>query len=379
VDLTVETVIGNLPRIFRLPPSEQRAIQLELIVQSFAHHYERNGFYRAQCDAAGLTVYDLERPEDLVRLPLIPLSAFKSPSSHVLLSVPLDEIELEIKSTGTSGVPSVTRRDATTLDRVSLAITGLYREFFRISRGAGLYLAPSLAENPEMSMVKVINYFSGLLSDARYVVRDYSFEPAEAIQYLRSFEGKEPRHIIGPPFLIDRLLRHLEAEDLRLPLDAESFVITIGGWKRFTGEYIGRDQLHEKIERYLGLAPARVRDMYGMGEANMLAIECEHHHKHIPPWVHASIRSLDDHSKEAAPQEEGVIALLDPTSRSYPGFLLSEDVGSIPAERCACGREGPIVLVHRRVEGTEYGCCAVSLEKFIESQEIVRSCRVDAA
>ena len=43
---------------------------------------------------------------DFGRIPLIPVSMFKRPDAHLLLTCPLSEIENEIRSTGTSGIPS---------------------------------------------------------------------------------------------------------------------------------------------------------------------------------------------------------------------------------------------------------------------------------
>lgn len=376
---TVESVIGSLREVMRLPGAEQQRITLELLQQNILHHYGSNAFFRAQCDAVAFDPYAVDQLEDLLKLPLIPMKTFKSPNSHVLLSVPLTDIELEIKSTGTSGIPSVTRRDSRTVDRAAMAMLALYREFFAFSRGSGVFLAPSLAESPEMGMVKALNIFCGLLSEAKYLVKDYAFYPEDALEALKAAANKETRYIFGPPFLVSRLLAYMEENDLRIQLDPQSFIIMIGGWKRFTGEFIGRDQLLAKIEDRLGLPANRVRDMYGMVEANVLAIECEHHNKHMPPWCHLSIRSLTDPNQEVEQGEEGVIALLDATSLSYPGFILSEDVGACVGTSCPCGREGPIVTFYRRVEGGEYGCCAVSLEKFIETREIVASCKIDAA
>jgi long-chain-fatty-acid---luciferin-component ligase len=136
--------------------------------------------------------------------------------------------------------------------------------------------------------------------------------------------------------------------------------------------------MEQKIERHLGLRRDRVRDMYGLVEANMLAIECEHQNKHMPPWCRLSIRDVNNVDQEVARGEEGVIALLDATNMSYPGFILTEDIGALVGTECPCGRSGPVVTFYRRMDGREYGCCAVSLEKFIESKEIVESCKVQA-
>ncbi|MFJ7770994.1 hypothetical protein ACIQ1J_21930 [Streptomyces sp. NPDC097107] len=50
-----------------------------------------------------------------------------------------------------------------------------------------------------------------------------------------------------------------------------------------------------------------------------------------------------------------------------------------PLTPCPCGRTGQAVSFRRRLQGAELGCCAVSIEKFIDSQEIAAECEVPAA
>ncbi len=196
---------------------------------------------------------DIKTLADMVKIPLLPVRMFKQPDAHVLMTAALTDVELEIRSTGTGGVPSVARRDVKTVSRVMTAIFAQYREFFQVGKGAGLFLCPSTAETPEMGMVKAFNVLNGLLDDHAYIVRDYAFDPEEALSQLDKWEESMTRHIIGPPFLVGRLLRYLELEDITLKLDPESLVITLGGWKRYTGESISREEFNAKIEKYLGI------------------------------------------------------------------------------------------------------------------------------
>jgi long-chain-fatty-acid---luciferin-component ligase len=370
----VEAVIGNLATAFRLPKAEQDALKLKLIRENFAFHYEANAYFRQQCDLHQVTPVDLHGMDDLHRIPLIPVQMFKRPDAHYLLSVPLEAIDLEIASTGTGGVPSVARRDAVTTTRACLALLALYREFFGMARGVGLFLCPSPAEAPEMGMVKVLNLFAGLLDDRRYLVRDFAFQPEQAITYLQTWANRQTRHLFGPPFLLNRFLRYLEENDLRLRLDPGSFVITLGGWKRFTRERIGRASFDRKLQVYLGVSPGNIRDMYGLIESNLLAIECEHHRKHVPPWCHVTVRDVNDFSTEVPPGHAGVLGILDTLSRSYPGFLLTEDIGRVKQEEaCPCGRRGPVLSFVRRLRGAQLGCCAVTLERFMARKEAVHA------
>lgn len=374
--MDVSQMIGAPRAAFRQSGNAWESAATSALAEAFAYHVEHNPFFRAQCDAQGVQPGDIENRADLAAIPLFPVSMFKSPDAHTLMTASLTDVELEIRSTGTGGVPSVARRDTDTVTRVSTALLGLYREFFALSNGAGLFLCPSTAETPEMGMVKVFNLLNGFFDDHTYLVRDYAFDPEEAITYLRGWQDEMTRHIVGPPFLVHRLLRFLELEDVELELDPESMVITLGGWKRYTGESIPRADFDAKVERYLGVPSENVRDMYGMIESNMLAVECEFHRKHVPPWSYASVRDVTDTSVELAPGATGAIALLDALNTSYPGFLLSEDIGEVEESECPCGRAGQTVVFRRRRQGAELGCCAVSIEKFIESREVVTSCEL---
>ncbi|QCH26215.1 acyl-protein synthetase [Mycobacteroides salmoniphilum] len=370
------TMLGMPGEALRATRDDWRGSLTDVVRQAFALHFDGNGFYRAQCDAVGLTPHDIRDWADLQRIPLLPVSMFKQAGAHVLMTCGLEDVEIEIRSTGTSGVPSVARRDAMTVTRASVGIFGGYRDFFGISHGAGLFLCPSTAEVPEMGMVKIFNLLTGMLDDHRYVVREYSFDPEEALAQLRSWEGRMTRHLIGPPFIIARFLKYLELEDIPLTLDPDSLIIMLGGWKQYTGNSISRDDFNEKAQRVLGIDRTRIRDMYGMIESNMLAIECEHQRKHVPPWCYISIRDVTDATVELEPGKTGGIAILDALNTAYPGFLLSDDIGEVDEGDCPCGRTGQTVKFRRRRQGAELGCCAVSIEKYIDSREVVAECEL---
>jgi long-chain-fatty-acid---luciferin-component ligase len=118
--------------------------------------------------------------------------------------------------------------------------------------------------------------------------------------------------------------------------------------------------------------------MYGLVECNMLAIECEHGHKHVPPWVRIVTRRLNK-PDEVLPEihQSGIVSVLDPTSMSYPCFIQTEDVGIITSDGpCSCGRTSQTLKFVRRIDGAELGCCAINLERFMEDGEITRDCKL---
>jgi long-chain-fatty-acid---luciferin-component ligase len=102
----------------------------------------------------------------------------------------------------------------------------------------------------------------------------------------------------------------------------------------------------------------------------MVAIECSHHWKHVPPWVHFSVREPDDSSKEVLDGRRGVLAILDPTCLAYPAYILTEDVVYLyETSSCSCGRNGQRVNIIGRLTGVEVGCCAINLDKAMNASE----------
>ena len=366
----VKGIISNVHKIFRLQQEMVNQLKGKMIAESFRFHYQNNSFYQNACNEKGITPEDINGYNDLIKIPLIPIVKFKSATSHELLSVPLTDIEHEMRSTGTSGIPSIARRCSGTMDNAVMGIYAMYREYFKISKGAGLYFCPSNEEFPEMGMIKALNMFAGLLDTHRFMVKEERFIPEEALAQLNEWQNSFTRYIIGPPFLIHRFVSFLKATNQRLSLDKDTLIITLGGWKHFTGKIISRKAFNEGCAEYLGIYPSQVRDIYGLVESNILAIEDEFQVKHAAPYGHYSVRDPSDLSKEVPDGEKGVLAILDPTSISTPGMLLTEDIVYLVPEKSPSGRSGQRVqYVMRAPSANEFGCCAVNLEEKMDQKD----------
>lgn len=365
----VGSVIASIKSIYQLPDEFQNEMKLELIKHSFEYHYMHNALYNKICEEKGVTLTNLQCIEDVTLIPTIGIGKFKDINAHLLLTKPICELEHELRSTGTSGIPSISRRDEMTLTRSVLSIFSMFREMFGFFGGAAIYLAPSAEEMPEMGLVKLINMFSGLLDSNRFFISGHAFDPEAVIQQLRDWQHVHTRHIIGPPFLVERLAAYIEEHRIDIQLDKQSQVITLGGWRSFTGREINRLEFYEQIARVFGIRQGQVRDMFGLVETNFMAIECEHHAKHVPPWVHFSIRNLDKLEEEVALGEPGRLVVYDPTSLSYPGFIMTDDLVYVDSQACPCGRKGQVVNYMYRIKGAEVGCCAINLEKFMSDRD----------
>ncbi len=366
----VKVALSSVSDLYAMPESELLAFRTALIKDSFAFHYANNNFFRASCDEKGITPDAIESPDDLVKIPLIPINIFKSADSHKLLSVSLKGIELEMRSTGTSGIPSVSRRCSDTVDNAVLGIYAMYREFLKISKGAGLYLCPSTEDIPEMGMIKALNMLAGLLDTHRFMVKNDRFAPEDALNQLNEWANKFDRHIIGPPFIIHRFISFLKATNQKIKLDKNSYVITLGGWKRFSGQMLSRVDFNSECMEYLGVEKSQIRDIYALVESNVVAIDDEHGVKHVSPFIHFSVRDPKQLDKEVAIGETGQLAILDPLAVSTPGFILTEDLVRLLPKESNSARSGQRVqYVMRLPKSSEFGCCAVNLDKRLDELE----------
>ncbi|WP_314193330.1 acyl-protein synthetase [uncultured Arthrobacter sp.] len=363
--LSLPQMLGNVSKAHVQSAEDWAGSVTGVLRDAAIYHQAGNGFYRAQCEALGVDPAAINNIHDLQDLPLLPVGMFKRPDAHVLLTCSLADVETETRSSGTRGVPSVAPRNSETLTLALLGLIGTYREFFHLSGGAGLFLNPSDPEGSEMGLLKDLNILNSVFDHHTYLVADQAFDAKEALEHLRRWKGHMTRHIVSPPFLIGQLLRFLEQEKMNVRLDPYSMIITLGGWKRHTAEAIPDEGFRERCHDLLGVRAENVRDMYGMVESNMLAVECHLHRKHVPPWCYISIRDPGQNGRELAPGETGTIAVLDALSTSYPGFHLTDDMGDVEIGTCGCGRTGQVINFRRRGQGDELGHCPVSIERYL--------------
>ncbi|WP_347330757.1 hypothetical protein [Marinimicrobium locisalis] len=366
----LKVLLGSVSELFQLDDNTLENIKFYVIKEAFYRHYNNNDFYRNSCKEKNIHPDDIKQLSDLVRIPLVPIELYKANDSHKLLSVSLNDVELEMRSTGTSGIPSVSRRCSDTVDHAVFSIYAMYREFFSISKGAGLYLCPSTEEIPEMGMIKALNMLAGLLDTHRFMVEREQFVPEEVVDQIHAWENRFSTHIIGPPFLINRFIRYLKARNIKLSLDKSAYVITLGGWKRFSGEMLSREEFNRECVEFLGVKEHQIRDIYALVESNVMAIDDEFGEKHVTPYIHFSVRDPEHLDQEVPEGEVGQLAILDPLAKSTPGFMLTEDMVRLLPGKSRSGRSGQRVqYVMRKPEAKEFGCCAVNLDKKLEEVE----------
>lgn len=352
--------------------------RLALIKDSFNYHYEANEEYRKICEINNVTPDSIAAYSDLIKIPLIPISAFKHKGRRErILTVPIEDCLMRVESSGTSGTVSVAYKDKVTAIRDAVSLATLYGEFLTdIFGGFGMLFIIPNKYLPKLGIMKMINMFQLYLDGFEFVTNGPASSPdfEKAMTDLLSLKGKQTRHLIGAPFLIYdfAIYMHKNHPGKKIPLDPKSLIITMGGWKRRKGgDVCERDEFNQLMRDIFDVSNEQVRDLFAQAESNIFLVECKYQKKHIPPWAYFSIRDFENPRTVEKPLgEEGMVAFFDPLNNAFPGFIISGDVGVIPfGGRCKCGRYSQILEFKRRAASAEIRSCALHMDEFIQKEK----------
>ncbi len=354
----------NHPDPWQMDPSEVRESKLAAVRQAFSHHYENCAMYRKFCERKNFDAACIRSFGDLASIPLVTTRAFKE--GLTLTSVPQEQIEKVLHSSGTTGTRSIVPRDSITMDRFTLSLT---KAILHV-QGESAYIAmmgPSPDELGDLAFSNWARIGCGLAKDHEFFLKNLSFDPAYTVKKLNSVTLR-PVQIGGAPILIMALADYiLQSGDRITTLNEESRITSGGGFKTLKGDIVTREEYDRKLMSAFGVKKEQIRDAYAMAELNGMISECSENLKHVPPWIHLTVRDPADISRELPLGEEGVPAFLDPSTHSYPGFIVADDIVRMVVgddERCSCGRIGPCLDPHvRRAEGAESRGCGRHIEE----------------
>jgi hypothetical protein len=175
---------------------------------------------------------------------------------------------------------------------------------------------------------------------AKVSAKDEISAVEDAIRFVRSASAdKRPVLVFGAPFQLRRLCEQLTKMQTRLHTPSGSTVVTGGGWKSFQGEKIPQRELVAMIDHCFGISAAHFIDTYSTAELNCAMTICAEGRYHIPPLIEPVV--LDESLLgEAGATGFGTLGFLDPFSMSFPGYLITGDVGHLGNGKCSCGLHG---------------------------------------
>ncbi len=306
---------------------------------------------------------DLEDPDILysAAMPLLPSSLFKRTDLSIR-SVEAGAVVKRCLSSGTSGSVSRVDRDEATLLNFVTTITAALPPLLALDRTgdyAAIVLGPSTEDVGDLWFSYAISCL-GLMMPTTYCEIDGLFDVEHAARVTRKHIARgEPYVLIGPPHRIVEVCRRVDL--CERPSHPRSFAISAGGWKGLDGKSIPPAEFRTLVTSSLRLeSEAQVRDNFNMVELNTVLFECEHHHKHLPPWLLVQAREPDTNAVLPS-GSTGILSFMDAGATSYPCFILGEDFGSVDRSICSCGRHGGTLTVIRRVNRLEQRGCALKM------------------
>lgn len=357
----LDDLIFQATDIYRLHRAELEQLQLSLIGEAFSLHYERNEDYRRYCERLGARPRRFNAVEDLASIPLVTSTQFKL---RDVLSCDRAKVVKTCVSSGTQGSISRVYRDETTMCRFLGSVQSSVDEILSLDDAYCLHLGPAKDEAGELWFSYVMST-TDLIFPTENFVHGGRFDPAAVVRRFQEVRAEyENVLLVGAPVMFLNLVEYMTAHQLREEECGHVLMVTGGGWKRFEGGAIPRPEFESLLaRRFCGLSQANFRDFFNMVELNAVFPECERRIKHVPPWIRLCV--LDPRTLRPVPTGEvGLLAYLDPTPTSFPGFVLADDFARLVFdEKCACGRHGQGVEIIRRVSKVESRGCALKIDR----------------
>ncbi|MDB4691626.1 acyl-CoA reductase [Verrucomicrobia bacterium] len=314
-----------------------RVLFMEAVNESYRHHYQACGAYQRFCERRGLnSSTEFKNPEDL---PFLPVQAFKE-HSDLLSSVAPEQVRTTLRSSATSGRPSVVKVDKITAKRqvkalasVMSAVLGPKRRPFVVfdanPRAVG---AEGLGARNA-----AVRGFLNLAREARYVMdlnQSGQLLPNQDVlqkELSDLSDRKEPVCVFGFTYVLYAFgAKPLIDAGVRFQLPPGSKIIHIGGWKKLKDQRVSKDEFNAAMSELFAIPPKSVVDFYGFTEQMGVTYpDGPSGHKCVPFFSDVIVR--DPRSFEVLPDgQEGLLEFVTPLPYSYPGLaILTDDLGVV--------------------------------------------------
>ena len=187
-------------------------------------------------------------------------------------------------------------------------------------------------------------------------------------KFLQYSQSKFPVRTIGFPAYTYFLLKQMKEEGIKVRLPKGSIMTLGGGWKQFYAEQVSKKDFYALVEDILGIDEQHIFEFFGAVEHPILYTDCRCHHFHIPVYSRVIIRDVDtlDPVKNG---EVGLVNLLTPMVDSVPILsIMTDDLGILHEEKCACGENAPWLEILGRVGIKDIVTCAAGAGELLKDE-----------
>lgn len=186
------------------------------------------------------------------------------------------------------------------------------------------------------------------------------------IKYSRS---GFPVRTIGFPAYTYFVLKQMKEEGIRLQLPKGSIMTLGGGWKQFYSEQVSKEDFYALAKEVLGLEDKNIFEFFGAVEHPILYTDCRCHHFHVPIYSRVIIRDVDT-LEPVENGKPGLVNLITPMVDSVPVLsIMTDDLGILHEEGCACQEESPWLEILGRVGIKDIITCAAGAGELLKESE----------
>ena len=347
---------------------------LKAMQENCLYQYEHCEDYKRILDEKGFRPNDLKEYADLERLPFLPTLYFKQ---HALFSMPSKRLLIKATSSGTSGKKSQMGFNFSSLYRgLRVVLTvGKYHGLFSLKPSHYLVFGYEPNKNNQIVFSKTaygFTYFAPALSRAyalKYTKDGYQLDLENLKQkFLQYSQSKFPVRTIGFPAYTYFMLKQMKEEGIKVRLPKGSIMTLGGGWKQFYADQVSKKDFYALVEEILGIDEQHIFEFFGAVENPILYTDCLFNHFHIPVYSRVIIRDVDtlDPVKNG---EVGLVNLLTPMVDSVPILsIMTDDLGILHEEKCACGENAPWLEILGRVGIKDIVTCAAGAGELLKEE-----------
>jgi phenylacetate-coenzyme A ligase PaaK-like adenylate-forming protein len=338
------------PNLLTTNIEESKKERFGVIKETFELHWLKNAFFRNYCGKWNIDLTQLQKFEDLRKIPFFTTWELKRifSSSQKWIELLTNKNVIKLYSSGTTQTPVAYRFDNETLRRASVAYAKTAKELFQFSPDDSLLMLIPSPEETNTGISRILHDCYKLAVNRIYNGVNANFElNMKKIKSVLHNIGNI--HIMGTHFVWYDLLSKLKEENLYFSLPKSCKAILTGGWKG-REKKMENEELYKFITQMLGIQRENIREQYGNIDVYTMFQECEFNQLHVFPWSYISVR--DKNLEEVEEGEEGVMVILTSIVTSYPAFVLTSDWCKLVLgynEKCECGRVGPIIEIKGRI------------------------------
>ena len=248
-------------------------------------------------------------------IPLLPIRGFKDTELIAGNHKPV----ITFKSSGT-GKMNRSRHHLLDPDFYKKSIELGFRRYFDPGNAVFLCYTPGYNENPESSLLWMLNFLIELSGDERSRFLEIN-QPLDQSEIESIAESGMQLILFGAAF---GLLDLVENREYLLP--ENSAIIETGGMKTHRRE-MSKSELRRILSNRFSIPEERIHSEYGMCEllSQCYAIGSEWFES--PGWVRVTIRDASNPARVCEPGEEGKIGFIDLANIYSCPFILTDDRG----------------------------------------------------